>query len=1003
MKKVKLFFTVMVVIFSTVIASAQNRAVSGVVIDSATGEPIAGAAVQLKGSSTVYTLSDALGAYSISVPSNATLVASCLGYISQEIMIGTKTSVDITLAPETEVLEDVIVVAYGSTRREAKTGAVTSIASETLAEVPISSVDKMLAGKMAGVSITAASGQPGSNSQIRIRGTSSVNAGNEPLWVVDGIPVMSGDQSYFTNTNNAIAAINPSDIESITVLKDAAAASIYGSRAANGVILVTTKSGKSGKARFSARAKQGISTLANDNKFGAMNAEQLLQYRRDAAINAGYDPDQQGGKYYYPMSMLNQPLTDWIAECFRTGKLSEYEVNASAGNERGKYYASLSYQDNQGISYATSYKRLTGRVNTDFSLTDKLEMGTRVNLAYTENHDTEMQSLYYSNPFFAALTISPFTPVRNEDGSYNMKIPENSNTNPLYNALCHGEDEWEKQYKVQGSAYLQWTPIKNLVFKTNNMFEGTFGEGLRYWGPDPGDTEGTLQASRSQYLQLTTSNTATYSLQLGDHTARFLAGQEAQKFNYSSLYGYAPGVDANIPYFTTSTDESSSISDSITRRTLLSFFGNVDYNYAGKYFAAASVREDGSSLFGSKSKWGLFWSASASWNISSEDWMESTKGWLDLLKFRLSYGVNGNNNISAYRAYGVYAATAYNGTTAMLPSSPSNDELSWERNKTWNAGLDFAFFNNRLSGQVDVYSRITTDMLLNKAVPQTSGFSSNFMNIGSLSNKGIEFQLEGDIISTKDFTWSAGFNIALNRSEILDLGGDEWLGTGDSRLRYVVGKSFYTFYLKDYYGVDPTNGEALWRASDPADPDNDDAYVLTNDYNKARYTYAGSPEPLATGGFNTEISWKGLSLSAFFEYKTGNLVFIGERRYLSSDGNQMSMNQTVDALNYWKKPGDTACNPKPVAGNASNSYTYSTRWLQKGDYLRVKDVTISYDFPKALVQKVNIANLRVYASALNAFTFHDVTFWDPERGADGMGFGIYPQTKTFAAGIELTF
>lgn len=1003
MKKVKLFFTAVMVLLVSVMADAQNRAISGVVTDSSTGDPIVGAAVQLKGSSTTYTLTDALGDYSISVPSNSSLVVSCLGFLTQEVQIGTMTSVNVQLTPETEVLEDVIVVAYGTTRREAKTGSVTSLASETIAEVPVSSVDKMLAGKMAGVQITATSGQPGSNSNIRIRGTSSVNAGNEPLWVVDGIPVMSGDQSYFTNTNNAIAAINPSDIESITVLKDAAAASIYGSRAANGVILVTTKSGKSGKAKFSARAKYGVSTLANDNHFGVMTGEQLLGYRRDAAINAGFNPDDPSSKYYYPMSMLDQPLTNWIDELFRIGTLQEYEINASAGNDKGKYYTSLSYQNNNGVSYATSYKRLTARVNSDYKLTNSLDLGTRVNLAYTENHDTEMQSLYYSNPFFAGLIISPFTPLYDENGQYNMNIPENSNTNPLWNALCHGEDQWEKQYKVQGSVYLQWTPVKNLVFKTNDMFEGTFGQGLRYWGPDPGDTEGTLQASRSQYIQLTSSNTATYTLPVGEHNFRFLAGQEAQRYNYTDMFGYAPGVDPNIPYFTTSTDSSSEIDDSFTEKTLLSFFGNLDYNYAGKYFAAASIREDGSSLFGSKNKWGLFWSASASWNISSEDWMGGTSGWLDLLKLRLSYGVNGNNNVSAYRAYGVYAATAYNGSTYMRPSSPSNDELSWERNKTWNVGIDYAFLNNRISGQVDVYSRVTTDMLLNKAVPQTSGFGTNFMNIGSLSNKGLEFQIEGEIVRSRDFTWTTGFNIAFNRSKILDLGGDEWLSSSDSRLRYVKGKSFYTFYLKDYYGVDPTNGQALWRASDPADPDNEDAYVLTNDYNKARYVYAGSPEPLSTGGFNTELNWKGLALSAFFEFKTGNKVVINERRYLASDGNQMGMNQSIDALNYWKKPGDSACNPKPVAGNSSNSYTYSTRWMQNGDYLRVKDITLSYTFPKSIIEKANISNLKIYASALNAYTLHDVTFWDPERGAAGMGSGIYPQTKTFAAGVEISF
>ena len=996
MKKISLVLTTLLMAFTLF---AQNVAVRGTVTDATTGEPVAFASIQVKG--TMTGASTGLdGTYSLNAPANAVLVVSFIGYKTQEIAVNGRTVVDCVLAPDAEFLDDVIVVGYGTTRREAKTGAVSTVKADEIAVVPASSVDKMLAGKMAGVTISSETGQPGSNSQIRIRGTSSINAGNEPLWVVDGIPVMSGDQSYFTNTNNAIAAINPNDIESLTVLKDAAAASIYGSRAANGVILVTTKSGKAGKASFSARAKYGISKLSNDNHFRMMTGPELYDFYKVAYANAGRNIDD-----YYDPSTPNKPMTNWIEEVTRLGKLQEYEVNAQAGTDRGRFYSSLSYQDNQGVSYATSYKRLTGRVNSDYKLTRTLDIGTRVNIAYTENHDTEMQSLYYSNPFFGGLIIRPWTPLFDpETGEYNQKIPENSNTNPLWNALCHGEDQWEKQFRTQASMYLQWEPIQGLVFKTNNMFEGTFGKGIRYWGPDPGDTTGVLQGSRSEYIQLTTSNTATYSRMFGDHSLRVMLGQEAMRRTYESLYGYAPTVDANIPYFSTSIDNESSVSDSFNARTLLSFFGNVDYNYANKYFLAASIREDGSSLFGSQNKWGTFWSVSGSWNVTNEEFMKSTSDWLSLLKIRASYGVNGNNNIAPYRAYGVYASSSYNGGNGMLPSSPANDLLSWELNKTWNVGIDFAFFNNRLSGQLDLYTRNTSDMLLNKQVPQTSGFGSNFMNIGSMNNKGIEFQLEGDIIRTNDFVWTAGFNMAYNKSTVTDLGDDEWMASSyDSRLRHVVGRTFYSFYLKDYYGVDPTNGDALFRATDPEHPDDESYYLLTNDYNKARYVYPGSPEPKFTGGFNTSLNWKGLELSIFTEFKTGNYVYIYEWRYLNADGNQMTMNQMARAMNYWKQPGDTGCNPKPVAGNASNSYANSTRWLQRGDYLRIKDVTLAYNLPQNWLKKINMKGAKIYFSALNPYTFHDVYWWDPERGMEGMGWGIYPHTKTFAGGIELTF
>ncbi|MBR3030987.1 MAG: TonB-dependent receptor [Bacteroidales bacterium] len=1002
MKKIRLLMAAVALVLSVGIASAQNVQVRGTVTDASTGEPVPFASIQVKGTMQG-TATDALGSYAISVPGNGVLVFSSIGYTTLEVAVNNRGQINVSLEPETEFLDDVIVVGYGTVRREAKTGSIATLEAENLAEAPVNSVDKMLAGKMAGVMVTSQTGQPGANSNIRIRGISSVNAGNEPLWVVDGIPVMSGDQGYFTNTSNAMAVVNPNDIESITVLKDAAAASIYGSRAANGVILVTTKSGSQGKAKFQVRAKYGISQLANDNNFRVLTGSELIGLRRQAAMNAGMNPDNPTSAGYYPLSRLTGPQTNWLKEVTKLGNMQEYEINASAGNDRGKLYSSLSYQNTEGITYASQFNKIVGRVNTDYKLTNSLTFGARVNMAYTYNRDTEMQALYYANPFFAGLSILPWTPLYDEYGNYNVNIPENSNTNPMYNMLSGGEVQWEKQFRNQASVYLEWQPVTGLVFKTNNMLETTNGEGRRYWGPDPGYTEGTLQVSTSQYIRMTTSNTATYNTTFGDaHSFRAMIGQEAMKETYHSYFSYSPTVDDAIPYPTTSIATDDKIDYSYSAETLLSFFGNVDYSYDQRYYLQGSVRADGSSLFGSANRWGLFWSASGSWNISNEAFMSGID-WLSLLKLRASYGVNGNNNIAAYRAYGVYASTAYNGASGMLPSDPDNPNLSWEKNYTWNVGLDFAFFDSRINGQVDVYSRDTKDMLLNKSVPQTSGFSSNFVNIGALNNKGVEFQLNGDIIRTKDFNWNVGFNLAYNKSTILDLGDTDELNNADSRIKHKVGKSFYTYYLKDYYGVNPSTGQALWRAADPADPDNEDAFILTSNYNKARYIYAGSPEPKFTGGFNTSLSWKGFDLSAFFEYKLGNNVLIVENRYVNSDGNQ-NMNQTYRALNYWKEPGDTGVFPKPYIGNSSNSYAMpSTRWMERGDYLRVKDVTLSYTFPTRIIEKIKLGGLKLYVSGLNLYTFHDVNWFDPERGVNGMGSGIYPMTKTLVGGVEVSF
>ncbi|NHB68719.1 SusC/RagA family TonB-linked outer membrane protein [Perlabentimonas gracilis] len=979
---------------------AQTVQITGTVTSAEDGQPVIGASVVVKGT-TIGTATDIDGRYSLDVPQSATtLEFSFIGLLTQGVVIGGRTVIDVVLQSDATQLEEVIVVAYGTVKREGRTGSISTVNNETIAELPASSVDKLLTGKMAGVQITGASGQPGADSQIRIRGTSSINAGSEPLWVIDGIPVMRGNQSYFTNTGNALAAINPNDIESITVLKDAAAASVYGSRAANGVILVTTKSGSSGKAKFNARTKFGVSQLANDNNFGLMNGEELLSFQRNAVINAGLNPDDPSGAYYRPMSLLDGELTNWMDHFTRLGQMQEYEINAAGGTDKSKFYTSLSYHKNEGVYYGVDFQKFNARVNTDYKLTDKLEVGARMNIGYTETNDVAMQLLYYANPAFAGMTIQPWTPAYNEDGTHSLNIPENSYSNPRFTAEY--DDQFEKQYRFQGSYFLSWKPIDGLEIKSNNAGEGTFGEGRRYWAPDYGGTTGTLQSSSLKYIQLTTSNTITYSKILNEvHSLRALAGQEAMRRTYNAYYIYSPDVDVLIPYPNTSTAEGDEGNYLYNARTLMSFFGILDYNYASKYYLQASMRYDGSSLFGADNRWGLFWSLGGSWNIHNEDFMKDVT-LLNLLKFRASFGINGNDNINAYQAYGVYASTAYNGGVGMRPSSPTNNNLSWEKNSTFNVGLDFGLFDGKLNGSIDAYNRITEDMLLSKQVHQTSGFSTNFMNIGSLLNQGIEFQMDGQILKTNNIVWSAGFNVAYNRTELLDLGDTDEMtyvrpvdNETDPRLKHKVGMSMYTFYLKDYYGVNPSTGQALWRAEDGQ---------LTSDFNKAAWIYAGSPEPKFIGGINTSVSWKGLSLGAFLEFKQGNKVLIIENRFTHADGNYMSMNQAKSALNYWKQPGDTGVNPKPIAGQSTNSYnTANTRWLEDGSYVRIKDLSLSYTLPQNLTSQMKLGGMKVYVSAMNLYTFHDVNFWDPERGVDGMGFGIYPMTKSFIGGIELSF
>ena len=976
------------------LAQAQMK-VNGTVLSQEDNEPLIGASVQVVGTN-VGAITDLDGRFSLTCPSDkATLRISYIGMESLEV--AARPNMRILLTQDTETLDEVIIVGYGVQRREAKTGSITSVGADKIKDIPALSVEKMLSGKLAGVQITQNSGQPGSSSSIRIRGTSSINAGNNPLYVVDGIAIQSGDDSNMTNTSNPIALINPNDIESITVLKDAAAASVYGSRAANGVILITTKSGKEGKSSFTARAKFGISQLANDNNYGVMSGQELLEFQRDAIKNAGRNPDDPtgGATYYRPYELLTRTQTNWMDHMTRTGQQQEYEINMSGGSSKTKYYNSLSYNKTEGIYYGIEFNRMQARVNVDHEINKSLKTGTRINVGFTQSSDVPMQSLYYANPAFAGLTILPWSPAYDENGNHYTMISENSNTHPR--ATAQYDDQWAKRYSFNGNIYLEWSPIKQLTLKTTDAAEMSFIEDRRYWSNEAHNSAAgypILQAEQTQYRTLTTSNTATYQDVFGKHSVRALLGQEASHSYYWLYYEMAQSLNPQIPFLPSGSTDSMENDYDTSTETMMSFFGILDYNYDMRYYLQASVREDGSSLFGMDNQWGLFWSVGASWNVHNEHWMQSAS-WLNTLKLRASYGVNGNNNIAAYRQYGTYTSSSYNGVTGLRPSTPANTKLSWEKNYSWNVGIDFRFLK-RFSGSVDVYSRKTTDMLLNKAQSSTSGFNSALTNIGSLQNTGFEFQFDADIIDKKDFTWSAGFNIAFNKSEILELAGDdEMVYADDSRLRHFVGERLFTFYLKDYYGVNPVNGEALWRNEDGE---------ITNDYNAAAYIKAGSPEPKFTGGVNTTISWKGLSLSVVGEFKGGNDVLIVENRYLQADGNQMSMNQAKSALNYWKKPGDTGVAPKPIAGNATNSYQFaSTRWLEKGDFFRIKDVTISYSLPKNLLSKAGLSAARIYASGLNLYTFHDVNFWDPERGVTGMGTGIYPVSKSMVAGLELTF
>lgn len=976
-------------------AMAQTS-ISGTVLSAENDEPVIGASILVKGAN-ASTITDTNGKFTIRIPEGAgrTLVISYIGMEKQEVFA--RNGMVVKLNSTDQTLDDVVVVGYQTIRKEAKTGSIATVDGDDLASIPETSVDRMLSGKMAGVSVSSTNGQPGATTEIRIRGTSSIGATNEPLYVVDGIPVESENVSGLTNSMNPLALINASDIASVTVLKDAAAASIYGSRAANGVILITTKSGEAGKSKITARARYGISTLANDNDFQMANLEEYVQYQRDARVNAGYDVDDPTSDYYFPQALVSKRATNWLKEMTRNGNLQEYELIASGGAGKTTYYTSMSYNKTEGIVPCVGFEKMQIRANLDTELNKWLKMGTRLQGGYMKVNDTQNgltsdNGLSPSNPFYTALALAPTMNAYNEDGSYNFNLPFVFNINPI--AVLYEQDQYDKQYKFNGTAYLEWKPIKQLTFRTNNSIEYAITDS-RYYAPDfvYTDYRARLQTAAVQYRLLTTSNTISYDDVFSDvHSVNVLVGQEANTYNYSYLTGASTGVNQERPYHSVGVSaEDQTVGDGLIESSMVSVFGVAEYSYDGRYYIKGSLRTDGSSKFGPDRRWGTFWAASASWNIHNEAFMQDIKNVLNVLKLRYSYGVNGNDNIPDYAHYGLYSDIVYNGVSGQLPSQLQNRKLTWETNKTHNIGVDFRLFD-RLNGTIDWYTRRTEDMLIAAPLPYTTGFSSLNQNVGKIRNSGIEVQLDAEIINTNDLKWNAGVNFAANRSKVLELApGQDFIGTS---IRYVVGDQLITYWLYDYAGVNPQNGNALWRNEEG---------LLSENYSDARRIRCGSPEPLWTGGFNTDISWKGLSLSVLLEARYGNKVLNYDRMTFEADGYYGDQNVWKGALNYWKKPGDMNVLPKPVYNNTSNSMLTSTRYLEDGSYLRIKDITLAYNLPSKWIKKALMSGVRIYASALNLYTFHNMNYFDPEHGTMGNTIISYPMTRSMIVGVDITF
>ncbi len=1009
MKKNVLFW-LLCMLFTTSQLLAQDRTISGVVTDAEDGESLIGVSVLVKGT-TNGAVTDIDGRYVISnVSSDATtLIFSYVGYTTEEVAI---TGSEINLQMKSGVeLEEVIVMGYSTVKKSDVTAAVSEVKGERLQNIPIGGIDNLLQGKSSGLQVTSMNGRPGGNAYIRIRGTGSLNASSEPLILLDGVEISSRDY----------AMINPADVEDVTVLKDAAAATIYGSRASNGVILVTTKRGsKAGKA-FSIQYNynRGVKSKVKDN-FKLMNAAQKIFYEWELG---------KGNPWILEMEedaddFIARNETDWFDVLLRKATVETHDVSVSGSKEDFNYYLSFGSYKEDGMAVNSYFERMNIRFNSDYRANKWLKVGNSFTLVTAK--DASLRDRYnQQNPFMAIYSMNPYETVYEQDEEGNVIYDENGN--PLWNfnttAVAQlnpleqivNNPEVSNYTDIIGSAYVQADLIEGLSLKTevggkirneaylSKTYPGAFLDLLS-------ERNGTVNKGSYENTMFTWSNVAVYNKTIKDnHNLSLLAGTELLRTTGQSLlvsaYGYPNRDLMQISLAANVLDARGTQS----HYGLFSIFGEAKYNFQNKYYVGTSVRRDGSANFGPKNRYGTFWGATAGWNIANESFLSDVRQ-ISQLKLRGSVGTSGNDRIGSFLYLSTYNVGTYGNNSASFPATPANPELKWESNLNWNIGLDFGFFQNRLTGSVEYYNKQTNDLLFPVALSYTSGFTSQTQNIGKMENKGVELELRADAVRKKNGSLSFFGNYSRNYNKVVSIPTDEeFLPTSGKGLGLTVlkeGKEAYTFYLTRWAGVDASNGEPLYYDKDGN---------VTNVYSDGDNVILDGKSVLPKwyGGFGLNAEYRGIFVDADFTYSGGNYTFNVLANDLLSDGENVTNIQRVDALDYWRNPGDIKSIPNPAA--AGYTSRWSDKWLQKGDYFRLRSLRVGYSLPHSILSKAKISNLSVYFQGTNLFT---VTKYegDPEVGMSSEesvteSIGIpgeasmysYPQFRGFSFGVNVGF
>lgn len=1047
-------------------ATAQNRQISGTVSD-ANGHPVAGATVIVDGTS-LGTTTNTAGEYTLSAPVNGTLVVTFVGFEPQQLPIAGKTRINVTMKEDAQAIDDVIVVAFGTAKKEAFTGSAAVIKSDEIAKVQTSNVATALVGRVAGVQTSSTSGDLGKTPSIRVRGFGSINAGKEPLWIVDGMPY-EGDLNI----------LNTNDIESMTVLKDAASNALYGARGANGVIMVTTKKAKSGDAVVTIDAKWGVNSKALEEydvitspaQYYETHFKALYGYyaqtnpaaKAYALASSGLTSNGTGGLGYNvytvpegqaligtngklnPNATLGRKIIyngqeywltpdDWIDEAYQSAFRQEYNVNISGATERSSFYASLGYLDNTGIIKSSALERYTARLKADYQAKKWLKVGGNMSYAHFSNsngNSNEGSASSTANIFAFSAQMPPIYPVYIRDGSGRIMVDDNGYqmydygdkgnaglTRPLLPGANGLQTSWLNKKKAEGNAFSGSGFVDISLYKglkltvngstnidetrttyLNNQYYGQFAE-----------AGGTISKYHTRDIAYNLQQILNYNETFGKHNVGLMVGHEY----YQKKYYYLSGTKSKL--FSYDNEElGGAVVDGAGAHSYIDdynsegYFMRAQYDYAGRYFVSGSYRRDASSRFHPDHRWGNFWSVGAAWLLNQENWFDAP--WVNMLKLKASYGSQGNDNIGYYLYTDTYSIENNNGEIAVLFGQKGNPNITWETNTNLNIGTEFGFWNNRLSGSVDFFNRKTSDMLFAFSVPSSLGYSSYYANVGDMVNRGVEVELNADLIRTKNVLWSFNLNLTHVKNEVTYLAPEHKSTTVEGYKGYIDGSYFvgeglplYTYYLRSYAGVDPETGASLWYKDVKGD-DGKITRTKTSDYTSATRYLHDSAIPSVYGGFSTSVSAYGVDFSISFNYQIGGKVYdSGYASFMSSPyGTTVGTNYHKDILKAWTPENKGSDIPRLQYGDQYTT-SVSDRFLTDASYLNISNINVGYTLPSKITQKFGVQKLRVYLACDN------VVYWSKRQGLDprysftgATNFSNYSPIRTISGGVTVQF